>query len=181
MHRFALFAAFFAVACEGDSDKESVVDTGMNGGDPIAVTGIAVDCGDTDVTLTPSASGPVADLLLTAADFANTGVFLIEENNFPFDAMGNPDALSLTLAAFPAGAGETAFDCANHYDETSPVMVYVVRAYDSADVLADCAAGSETAGDDQGFLDDEGASAANGMASNPDQFVSCETDLAITY
>lgn len=174
MHRFALFAAIFTVACEGDDTK----DTGTAPADPIVVNGIGIACG-TDVTLTADISGPAADALVTAADFANNS-FLVEENSFPTDADGAIDALTLALGTFPAGAGETAFNCADHYDQASAVMTYVVRAYDSGDVLADCAAGSES-GDEQAALDDMFAGAANGGVAAPSEFASCSTDLAISY
>lgn len=184
MHRYfaIVAAAVLATGCEELNGDDTATDTGV-APTPISADGIQVQCDAmaSTVTLTADVAGAPADVLLTAADFANAG-FLQEEHNFAFDA-GAIQPLTLDLVDFGSEVSgtSTAFNCADHFDMTSTPMAYIVRAYDDTDTLADCSAGGEGDTDAQAYLDDMGMSAGNGMVSAPEEFASCDTDLVITY
>lgn len=180
MNRFVLFAAMFAIACEGDTGKDETgtTDTGPNTTpEVISADGLQITCAkdETTVTLTATITGTPDEALLTMSDFANSPPGL-QEYNFDFDTKtGAIQPLTLTTLG---NGDDTFFTCKGHFDEASAAMTYMIRLYDQGTLMA-CNVGSES-GAEQAFIDDAGATPVQ-QPSNPDEFKSCDTTLALTY
>ncbi|MEN0063415.1 MAG: hypothetical protein AAGA48_14785 [Myxococcota bacterium] len=188
MHRFALLAAVFVVACEGDdTGTGDTAETTVVTPDPIAVTGLNVACNadGTEVTFTATTTGMFDEALLNSEDYANIPNSFIEEHNFEFTD-GNIDPLTLAVnEADPGTPGfvpgtNTIFTCPAHFVMDSAVMSYAVRVY-SEGTLAACNVASENDAAEAFIKDAGGQSAVPTNVTTPEDFDSCGTDLALTY
>lgn len=154
------------------------------GSDPIAVTALQMTCNvsQTEIMLAPTIAGYPAAAVVNASDFANAPAYQ-EEHNFPTQA-GLIEPLFLEIVSSIAEQTQDAtslFQCEAHWSEDSLVMAATVRLYDASGALADCEAGSENPGDAADILADAWQSPVGALPSNPQEFATCATGLALVY